>query len=149
MFGSWQMRVYVPVAVALTVAIASVVLLRPPKEPDLRADAGTGPAVFRSQEVELVGASGELAQPPTTLEWKAFAGAVTYKVAIMEVDQTALWSADSKETKVEVPGSMRAKMLPGKPLLWQVTALDLQGRILATSQSQRFVVTRKPLGSND
>jgi hypothetical protein len=118
-------------------------LLRAPKEPELQANAGGQPAIYRSQEVELVRPVGDLQQPPSTLQWQAFPGAGSYQVTIMEIDHSPLWTGNTKETSIEIPAPVRAKMLPGKPILWQVTAADEHGRVVASSQMQRFVSQRK------
>jgi hypothetical protein len=147
-FGAGPGRWLVPVAAALVIAVTTVALLHRSQEPELRADAGTGPAIYRSQELEVKGPSGELAEAPKTLEWKAFTGAAEYKVSIMEVDEVPLFSSQTRDLILTIPGATRAKMLPGKPVLWRVTALDSQGRTLAASQVQHFSVRRKSSSSN-
>lgn len=142
-FGAGNARWLVPIAALVVVAVTSVVLLRPSHQPDLRADAGSGPAVYRSQEVEVIALPGQLPNAPKTLEWKRFAGAANYKVALMEVDREALWTGETNDISITIPASTRAKMLPGKLVLWQVTALDGQGRTLAVSQLERFSVAKK------
>jgi hypothetical protein len=121
------------------VAIASAILLRSPKAPDLQANAGGQPAIYRSQEVRVVSPVGDLQQVPRELRWEAFPGAAAYRVVVMEIDRSPLWSSETKQPSVQIPGSVRAQMLPGKPILWQVTALDAQARVQATSQVQKFV----------
>ncbi len=143
LFGTGSARWLVPVAAMLVLAVTSVVVFRSAKQPELRADAGSGPAVYRSQEVEVVTLAGELPHAPKALQWKRFAGAANYKVSVMEVDREALWAAQTNDISITIPASTRAKMLPGKPVLWQVTALDSQGRVLAVSQLERFSVARK------
>jgi len=146
--GTGSARWLAPVAAIVVIAAASVILLRTKKELTLTTNLGNGPAVYRSQEVEVVSPAGELAQAPKSLQWKAFAGASAYKILIMEVDHAPLWSEQIQDISVTIPNGIRAKMLPGKPLLWQVTALDSQGRTLATSQIERFSVARKSPTSN-
>ena len=148
LFGGGSMRWLVPAAAMLVVAAAAAVWFHRPQEPEFRADSGSGPVVYRSQEVEAAGPSGEVAETPKTLQWKAFPGAAEYKVSIMEVDETPLWAGDTHDLVLTIPDGVRAKMLPGKPVLWRVTALDGQARTLATSQVQRFSVQRKSPGSN-
>jgi hypothetical protein len=133
------MRWVLPAAALAAIAIASAILLRTEKAPELQADAGGQPAIYRSQEIQVVGPVGDVQQVPRELRWQTFAGAVTYKVVLMEVDRSPLWTSETKETAVEIPATVGAKMLPGKPILWQVTALDAQGRVLGTSQVQKFV----------
>jgi hypothetical protein len=154
--ASWISRIFggrrpwlVPVAAALVVAAAGVALMHRSQEPQLRADAGNGPVVYRSQQVDLIAPAGDLADAPKTLHWKAFAGASKYKVSMMEVDQEPLWSSETSDVVLTIPPAIRARMLPWKPLLWQVTAVDSEGRTLASSQVQRFSVQPKPTGSAD
>ena len=148
-FGAGRMRVFLPIAAVLIVGAVSVVLLRPSKEPELRTGVGTASPVFRSQEVEIIAPSGDLERAPGELQWKPFSGAAGYKVSVMEVDQTPLWTGETKDLTVKLPRQVRAKMVAGKPMLWQVTALDVQGQVLATSQVQRFRVSPKLSGSSN
>lgn len=140
-FQSGSGRWIMPVAAIVVIAAASAIVLRKPKPPEL-AQLGSGSAVYRSQEVEVIGPVGDVAQPPKELKWKAFSGATQYKVSIMEVDHAPLWSAETNYISLTIPNATRIKMLPGKPVLWQVAALDSQGRTLAVSQLQRFSVAR-------
>jgi hypothetical protein len=143
LFSTAGTRWLLPVAAVLIVGASSVVLMQRSQEPRLRADAGDGPAIYRSQEVTVIGPSGDLAEAPKILQWKAFAGAVDYKVEITEVDEAPLWSAETKASDVTIPDAIRGRMIPGKPVLWKVTALDSQGRVLAVSQVQHLSVQRK------
>lgn len=149
--GSWLARIFglggwrwaLPATALAAAAIVAAVLLQSPKEPDLQANAGRQTPIYRSQELQVVSPVGDVQQVPKELQWQAFPGTGTYKVVVMEVDNTQLWSAETRETSVEVPASIRVKMLPGKPILWQVTAFDGQGRVLGTSQIQRFATPRE------
>jgi hypothetical protein len=147
-FGRGPTRIWVPAGAVLAVAIAVLLLLKPSREPELRADLGQGPSIARSQEVETVGASGEVPAAPMTLEWRAVDGAAEYKIALMEVDRVPFWNSQTAANTVSVPATVRDKMLPGKPVLWQVTALDAQGKVLATSQIQRFLVSPSKVRGN-
>jgi hypothetical protein len=138
MLGFGGMRWVLPVAAVAAVAIASAVLLRSPKAPDLQANAGGQTAIYRSQEVQLLEPIGKVQQVPRQLHWQAFAGTAAYEVVVMEIDHSQLWASETKETSVAIPASVRAQMLPGKPILWQVTALDPQSRVQASSQIQQF-----------
>jgi hypothetical protein len=155
--GSWISQLFgkrrswwlVPVAAALIIAAVGIAFLHRSREPQLRAHVGKGPVVYRSQEIEVIAPAGELPDAPKTLQWKAFAGASGYKVSIMEVDQEALWSGETSDFVLTIPAAIRARMSPGKPLLWRVTALDSQGRTLASSQMQRFSIQLKSSRSPD
>jgi len=149
LFQPGKMRVAIP-AFALTAAfLVGVVLLRSPKEPELRADAGNHSSVFRSQEVQLVSPIGDIQQLPTQFTWKPYPGASNYKLTLMEIDHVPIWNGKSSDSNLTIPASTRGKMLPGKPFLWQVSALDASGRVLATSQVQKFVAPRGPSSSGE
>jgi len=109
----------------------------------LQANAGGQPAIYRSQEIQLVSPVGDVPQIPRILQWQPFPGAGNYKVMVMEVDNSPLWSAETREVTIEIPPSVRVKMFPGKPILWQVSAMDERGRILGSSQIQRFATPRQ------
>jgi hypothetical protein len=138
-FGLGGMRWVLPAIAVAAIAIASAILLRPAKAPELQANVARQTAVYRSQEIQLVSPVGDAEQVPRELRWQTFAGAVTYRIVVMEVDHSALWTSETKQSSIELPAPLRAQMLPGKPILWQVTALDAQSRVLATSQAQKFV----------
>lgn len=142
-FGQGGFRWALPVAAVAAVAIVSALLLQSPTAPQLQASKGGQPVVYRSQEVIVIGPVGDLKEVPQQLQSQAFSGAENYKFEVMEIDQTLLWTGATKEVSIAIPAPIRAKMLPGKPILWQVTALDGQGHVLGTSQIQRFVSPRE------
>jgi hypothetical protein len=145
---SWIVRIFkqkgfswaLPAAAIAAIAIASAFLLRPEKAPKLQAGLETQRLVYRTQELQLVSPIGEVQRVPAGLSWQAAEGSSNYHVVIMEVDRSELWSGDTHATSIEIPTAVRAKFLPGKPLLWQITARDAQGNLLSTSQVQRFVI---------
>src|SRR5581483_10660593 len=139
-----KLRFVVSVAAAVVVITASLFLLRTNKEPALQAQLETRQTILRSEEIETLGPAGELAKAPTVLQWKGIAGAAKYKVVLMEVDHSPLWSSETGDNLVTIPNPVRGKFHPRKPVLWQVVALDSQGREFAASQLQRFVVVRTP-----
>jgi hypothetical protein len=139
----------VPIMVAAAaVVVVSVALLRPSRAPELHADLGRQPAIYRSQEVQLVAPIGDLAEVPQELRWQPFPGADMYKIVIMEIDHSQLWNVQTRANSIVIPAAVRAKMLPGKPILWQVTAFTPQGKVVAASQVQKFVSPRPRLSKN-
>jgi hypothetical protein len=132
----------VPIAALSAIIAVTMILLEHRKQPELRADAGTGSVVYRTEELQIVRPSGELNEAPKDLEWKRVTDASKYRVTIMEVDRNPLWTGETADFRIDIPREVRAKMLPGKTVLWQVTALDSRGRVLATSQAERMVVSR-------
>jgi hypothetical protein len=141
--GNGSARWLMPITAVLILAVAGLFWMNRSHEPELRADAGNGPVIYRSEEVQTVGPAGELAQAPQVLQWKAIPQAASYKASIMEVDENPLWTGETRDELLTIPEPIRSKMLPGKTVLWRVTALDRQGRVLAVSQLRRFSVQRK------
>jgi hypothetical protein len=101
----------------------------------------SGQQVYRAGSVEGLKPSGDLPAVPGTLEWSPYAGATRYDVSISEVDGTSLWNSSSEVPRVELPSSLKARFLPGKTILWQVTAKDASGVALADSGPQTFRVS--------
>jgi hypothetical protein len=114
------------------------------REPALPPDIDATPLVFRSDALAVVGPSGDLEQAPTELRWQPSPGAASYSVQLMEVDRVELWKAESIEPSVSLPPAVRARIVPGKPLLWRVMAKDVSGRTVAASEIQRFRVAIRP-----
>jgi len=132
--------------VAGSLAAASVALLvavnigRDASPPALAPGATAGPESFRSEEIILDEPAGEVAAAPKQLLWHPVAGAHSYSVEVMEVDRTPVWSGESLDAKLALPASIRARMVPGKPFVWQVVARNAAGEKIATSQMQKFRV---------
>ena len=95
---------------------------------------------FRSQAVQVSGPVGDLDTAPAEFRWQSVSGASSYRVEVMEVDRHSLWKADTAETRLAVPATVRAAMVPGKTLLWEVTAKSASGGALASSGIQKFKV---------
>ena len=101
----------------------------------------SGSQAMRSGDIRLAGPSGELDQPPESLHWDAFPLAKSYSVQILEVDGTVLWQGEATENVLLANSEVKAKIRPGKTLLWKVTAMDSSGRPLAVSSANTFRVT--------
>jgi len=104
----------------------------------ISGNIGTG--TFRSGSVKLDGPSGNLAQPPDAFRWEAYPGAKSYRVEVMEVDGTVLWSTQASENFTAATPELKSKMHPGKTLHWKVTALDASGKEIASSSQEKFQV---------
>jgi hypothetical protein len=100
-----------------------------------------GAQIYRESTVKTIAPSGDLSNPPSELTWEAIDGAVTYNVHILEIDRTLLWSGSTPSTRIELPRAVVRRIVPGKTLLWSVTATDGGGRPIAESGMQSFRVT--------
>ena len=123
---------------AATLAAAVTIGLREGRAPELVPPSAAAPVVLRSAGITALSPAGELDAVPAALRWEPQAGAASYSVRVMEVDHVELWSAETRDASVALPGSLRARMVPGKPLLWEVVAKDAAGRAVARSGQQRF-----------
>src|SRR6267143_5165908 len=141
--AGWR-RFVAPRAVAgglAAAAAALLVILNVPgrdASPTLPPDATAGPSSFRSDAIAVKGPAGDVDAAPKEMSWEPAAGAASYSVQVMEVDRTPVWSGESRELKLALPAAVRARVVPGKPFLWQVMAKDAAGQAIAASEMQRF-----------
>jgi hypothetical protein len=139
LFGQRRITFAILATACALIAVTSVVLLRSSKEPELSASMGNDTNVYRSAQIQTISPLGDITAVPKTLAWQAFPGSSSYKVVLMEVDKSVLWSAETKDTSVTLPDGARARIVNSKPILWQVTAVGASGNVLAASSTQRFV----------
>jgi hypothetical protein len=133
----WRPRVLVPLAVGLAAAALVIVMNVPRPGNSLDAPFDN---VVRSTQLAVISPVGLLAQTPSQLKWSPVNGAASYKVQVLEVDRTTLWSASSYDAYADLPGEVRAKIVPLKTILWEVSALDASGHPIASSGMQSFTV---------
>lgn len=136
-----------PRALAGGLAVAAAALLvilnvpgREASRPVLAPSAAEGPEIFRSDAIVTKEPAGDVATAPKELVWESAAGAASYSVQLMEVDRTPVWSGETREPRLALPASLRARLVPGKPFLWQVVAKDAAGDAIGTSGMQKFRV---------
>ena len=73
-------------AAMVLLVVAGGLYLVQNQRPSLHRGAGAGPHVFRSGQVNATEPVGDLERPPAELRWQPFAGAASYEVKIMEVE---------------------------------------------------------------
>ena len=129
-------------AVALLVLIVAGVYL-PSRNGSRVPGAQEGP-VWRSGQFAALAPIGDLDRAPTQFRWEAVTGAETYRVRLLEVDGTPVWSTDTRSTTVEIPNTVVAKMIAGRTLQWSVEARDSDGRQIAATNLQSFHITVTP-----
>lgn len=124
---------------ALVAAVAvGYTLWDPEPRVQPRQDA---PAVYRTGQVQLLAPAGDVAGAPSVLEWRAFAGADSYDVKVLEVDRTPLWQGSTREPRVDLPPAIVALFVPGKTVTWEVTARDPAGAAVGESGPRQFRVS--------
>ena len=133
----WKLPVLVPASVVLAAALVAIFIAVQPNGSGPSFPSG-GREVMRSQSVDLIAPLGDLTQAPAALHWSAVPGAIRYRVRLMEVDRTELWSTTVPQTSVDLPTAIRRQVVPLKTLLWEITALDGSGIVIARSGAASF-----------
>ena len=123
----------VPLALAASVLLAAVAViggLREPAAPELPTfNPGS---VMRGARVEVLAPEGQLAEVPQTFRWREVDQAVSYRVTLLAVDDSVLWSGDSLVSSLDLPTALRQELHPAVRYRWQVQALGPTGP-MATS----------------
>jgi hypothetical protein len=109
------------------------------REPPVR-DVPDATGSYRTIQVEAVAPVGDVRGRPRDLEWSPVDGAASYDVVVLEVDRTILWEGASSTTRVSLPEPVVARFVPGKTILWEVTARNRAGEAVAVSGTGRFRV---------
>lgn len=129
-------RTFAMAAAALLVLVTTGVYLRQPGR--VPGPAPSDGLVWRSGRFAAIAPSGELAETPLALRWEAASGAESYRVQLMQVDRTILWSADTKQTALELPEEIRTQLKPGRAFQWRVLARNPAGEEIASTDLQSF-----------
>ena len=142
---AFEVRWLSPAAATLAIAllIAGVAIeLRRGRQPAI--DIGTGTTeVLRSSAITILNPIGDLGEVPTEIRWEVVPNAVRYRVQIMEVDRTELWSTDATSPRVGLPPSVETLIVPLKTVLVQVAAFGASGQKIAESETVRFRILQK------
>ncbi|MGI8745133.1 MAG: hypothetical protein ACR2NN_21690 [Bryobacteraceae bacterium] len=139
-----SLRILAPASLAVASVLVAVGIVQFNRHVESPAGVHvTGTDTMRSQSLDLTAPVGQIAAAPKTLNWLPVAGAATYSVQVMEVDQTILWEANVLATSVALPDRVLSSIVPHKRILWDVTALDAQGGKLASSGTKDFVLITK------
>jgi hypothetical protein len=125
-------------AMLLTVA-GGYYLTRPASHSVLVTDSDT---TRSSEAVVILTPRGEVQSRPDRLEWRAVAGASSYRARIDEVDRHEVWSTDTTTTSATLPPAVLAQIVPGKTFVWRVTAYSAAHSPIAESAPERFRLAR-------
>jgi outer membrane protein assembly factor BamB len=98
--------------------------------------------IYRGGDIKLTTPS-DLSQAPNQLTWEAVPGASSYSVEVDDVTGDKIWESKSNENSIKVDPGVKAKMVPGKPLKWTVTAVDGNGKAFATGNGNLRVAVNR------
>ena len=144
--GLFQARWLSPAAVAMAgvlIAVGIGIQWRHGAAPPLNIPNQPETEILRSGSIAVASPAGDLAEVPTRVQWQPVPGAQQYRVRLLEVDQSELWAGSTSGTELEIPAAIRAKIVPAKTLLVQVSAFDSSERKLAESGLVRFRLLQK------
>lgn len=131
---------YLAGAAALAaVLVLGVSLYHGSSEGPGRINPGIGSGQFRGS-IHLVSPIADQNSTPAEFHWDAVQGASSYSVTLKDVAGITLATANSTQNVLPVTPEMKAFMISGKPLKWQVTALDANGKEIANSGAEQFKV---------
>lgn len=97
--------------------------------------------VYRDAGLSTIAPIGDVRAAPTELAWKGIDAADRYEVLVLEVDGTILWRGSAAVSRIALPRSLIAQIVPGKTVVWKVSALNGSGTVIAVSATQKFRVT--------
>lgn len=98
--------------------------------------------IYRGGDIKLTTPS-DLSQAPNQLTWEAVPGASGYSVEVDDVTGDKIWESKSTTNSINLDPGVKAKMVPGKPLKWTVTAVDANGKDLATGKGNFRVAVKR------
>jgi hypothetical protein len=105
-----------------------------------KINPGIGSGQFRSGSIHLLSPISDQNSAPAEFRWDAVPGAASYTVELKDVAGITLATASSTQNVLPVTPEMKAVMISGKPLKWQVTAMDSTGKEIANSGTEQFKV---------
>lgn len=100
-----------------------------------KINPGLGSGQFRGS-IHLVSPIADQDIAPAEFHWDAVQGAESYRVELKDVVGVTLATAKSTQNVLPVTPEMKAFMVSGKPLKWQVTALGANGKEIASGAEQ-------------
>lgn len=98
----------------------------------------TGQEIFRSGGFAVLTPVGDLQEPPGEVRWEKVPKAAHYRVRVLEVDQNEVWKAETTDDHMELPSSIRVRILPAKTLFCEVSAFDSSGNKISQTGLVRF-----------
>lgn len=98
-----------------------------------------GEDIVRGQSINLISPVIDISTIPSYFEWKKLGEDVEYKIYLYNHD--LLWTASTRENRIDLPEEIKTKMISGEKYFWQVKAFSAQGILIAVSSKVQFKVT--------
>lgn len=130
-------------AAAIFLIAAAVLFFRSStNRPQLQAANHPGPEVLRSGAFAVLSPAGDLQTGPKEVRWERVPQAARYQVALLEVDRSQMWKAETAEDRIELPANIQAQIVPAKTLFAEVLAFDSSGNKVGDTGLVRFRLVR-------
>lgn len=125
-------------APAAALFLAAILIFSPLSKEKTPSFVLNGDSVIRGQAINLISPIIDVSTPPLFFEWKKQGENLEYKISVFNSD--LLWTATTRETRIQVPEEVRQKMIPGEKYSWQVKAFSPTGALLAVSSRVQFMI---------
>lgn len=102
--------------------------------------------VVRGGSIALSEPLGEVLDLPSSFRWSEAEGAREYRIRLRTVDGSTLWEGTSAVPSASLSQEVANLLERAVVYYWQVWALDGEGRVLARSPEERFLL--KPGGAS-
>jgi hypothetical protein len=103
-------------------------------------DTSAGPAVMRSQTLAVIAPVGKVDRMPSEFQWHPVAGAVRYQLRLVSVGRSELFTANVHTTSFKLSAGDSAKLTGRKTVIWEVSAVNREGAVIALSGEQQFEI---------
>ena len=133
LFSMRHWRMASLVAASLLMMVGVRVYLRHDAQPV--SDIG-GSMVWRSGRMTVVSPARDVLAAPAEFEWQPVEGAAKYRIQVMEVDRTIIWTAETSATRISTTSNLKQRMTPGRTFTWEVIALNAAGEKIASADPQ-------------
>jgi len=124
-------------AAALLAVAVFLLVPRAPGPPDF---PDSGDRTVRGASMILVAPAGVLDGSPKEFSWHPVGGAAEYTVIVGSPGP--VWTAETRETSIEIPAEVAGRLAPGKTYVWKVKAYSAAGTLLAASPEAFFSISR-------
>jgi hypothetical protein len=94
--------------------------------------------VVRGSSLSLISPVIDVRGVPSFFEWRQLGQAVEYKIYVY--NEKLLWTASTRETKIDVPEDIKQLMVAGHKYAWQVRAFSAKGTLIAVSSRVQFQI---------
>jgi hypothetical protein len=136
---SFTPRQWATVGVAAAVILFAVIGILPRFQEPPPQFVLSDNEVVRGASLTLISPVIDVRAIPTYFEWHKLGEDVEYRIYVY--NSRLLWTASTKDTRIEVPQDVKQQMVAGQKYSWQVKAFSRKGTLIAVSSRVQFQVS--------